>query len=334
MKDKRSLRPNNEEKLGIPMSEEIFIRMGKNPIYETMKNIGLAPREVEYQVYQAVSKSFAEWFDELYLFSGKKADIQFINYGDTELVYVLKYGGEKFTMLIGQPQTPMGQIKQEAELLQKYAKNDSKSVVAPLRYFVAASPFLDEEKDYFRQFKKEAFITSYHNQARCIASDKHLGYGIYVPEPEYHFEPFTHEESEIVCACMVAKLVMLYDQKTKSGISACKLGGGDFILDKEWDREHINATNTLQNMKLTAARQEIKCSLEEYITILRRELGQRTYYSNEEERDQNIIVNHKNRSGMTSSAIEKGIAVGLSLRNTKSKTTKKSWLPNPTPTKK
>lgn len=63
-------------------------------------------------------------------------------------------------------------------------------------------------------------------------------------------------------------------------------------------------------------------------------MGQRTYYSNEEERDQNIIVNHKNRSGMTSLAIEKGIAVGLSLRNTKSKTTKKSRLPNPTPTKK
>lgn len=130
----------------------------------------------------------------------------------------------------------------------------------------------------------------------------------------YRFEKFSERESEVVCACMIAKLVSLYDDKTQSGIAACKLGGGDFMLEKEWDRENITASNTLKHMKLIACREEVHCSFEKYISLIRHEFGQKTYYASEELRDKSVLINHKARVGMTSSAIEAGIAIGRKLR--------------------
>lgn len=301
------------EKLGIPTTEKDYIKIVDSPMYYEPIRKGLNPRDIEYQVYQSVSKKVAEWFEEMYLQTGEKADIQFINYGDTELVYVIGYGDKKYTMLIGQPSVARGKIKQEAELLKKYAAIDRATVVAPLAYYPVISPYNNEKKDYFRSFYKEAYITPYHMQARCVASQED-GFGIYVPEPNYHFEKFSKAESDLVCSCMIAKLVYMYDAKTKAGISACKLGGGDFILSKEWDREHLDAVDTLKNMKLIAAREEVHCTLDDYISLLKSEFSKKTYYATESARDKSILVNHKARVGMNPEAIDKGIAVGLKLR--------------------
>lgn len=297
---------NMDDKLGIP-TENMFEEMAY------IKNTKAAPKAIELKIYKSMTKSVAQWFDEMYLFSGVPADIKFINYGDTELVYVLTYGDKRFTLLFGQPIVPEGEIKKEAELLKKYARIDRQTVVSPLKYYSVGQTYFDEKIDYCHTFKKEAYITPYFMQARCVASQED-GFGIYVPEPEYHFEKFSENESEIVCACMLAKLISLYDEKNKSGISACKLGGGDFMLDKEWDRENLTAPNTLKHMKLIAARDEVHCSLEDYIMLIIQEFGKKTYYKTEAQRDKKILLNHKARVGMTNSAIKKGIAMGLELR--------------------
>lgn len=301
MEDKR------EESLGIPLDERL-----KETVY--IKSSKKAPKSLELKIYQSMTKSVAEWFDDMYVHSGKTADIKFINYGDTELVYVLTYGEKRYTLLFGQPIVPEGGIRREVDLLRKYASIDKQTVVAPIEYYSVGQAYLDEKTDYFHSFKKEAYITPYFMQTRCVASQDD-GFGIYVPEPEYHFEKFSDKEREIVCACMIAKLISLYDERNKTGISACKLGGGDFMLDKDWNRENITTADTLKHMKLIAAREEIHCTLEEYIKRVTTEFAKRTYYSCEAERNPNILINHKARVGMSESSIKKGIALGLELRN-------------------
>ena len=105
--------------------------------------------------------------------------IQFINYGKTELVYVLtEPNGERVTILTKQPAVEFGKIKQEAQNLRDLKQVDKK-VVAPI--------------DYFRHGGQELYVTPYINQARCVASDG--SWGMYIPEPFYRFESFTNENA-------------------------------------------------------------------------------------------------------------------------------------------
>ncbi|MBR2301010.1 MAG: hypothetical protein IKA41_03560, partial [Bacteroidaceae bacterium] len=60
---------------------------------------------------------------------------------------------------------------------------------------------------------------------------------MYIPEPFYRFEGFTREQEQVVNSCMIAKLVSLYDFEKGQGIASCKLGGGDFMLPKGWEKE-------------------------------------------------------------------------------------------------
>ncbi len=270
----------------------------------------------EFVVMQSMTKYVAEQFAIRQGLNARSAKVQFINYGDTELVFVLSYGTKRYTLLFGQPIAPPGAVKKEAALLKQYAKLDSETVVAPIKYF----PLKQYRhwgvmgQDLSHQFEKEAYVTPYLHQARCIASQEGVGFGVYVPEPEYKFVPFTPRESEYVCACMIAKLVSLYDSERKAGISACKLSGGDFVLEKKWNKDKLDALDTLNCMKLTAARDEVHCTIDEYVDLIRKEFGKVTHYTTEEERDKSIIINHKSHFGMTRSAIEKGIIMGLELR--------------------
>jgi hypothetical protein len=106
---------------------------------------------------------------------------------------------------------------------------------------------------------------------------------------------------------MIALLLRLHDGRV--GIAAAKLGGGDFILEKEWDSLEFSVDNTLRCMKLIAARDTVEVGRDEYVQIIRREFVKRTYYEDEDERDKSVIVNWKARVPMTEAAIEMGIQI-------------------------
>ena len=61
---------------------------------------------------------------------------------------------------------------------------------------------------------------------------------------------------------MVALLVKMYDEKTKSGLSECRLDGGDFMLEKGFEDENLSFDNILKRMKLIAARNLVQMNLD------------------------------------------------------------------------
>lgn len=227
------------------------------------------------------------------------ASIKFINYGDTELVYVIDELGNKRTLLVGQPNVKFGTVKIEYDNLQKLYKQNSSLVVCP--------------SIYFSHQDREAYVTPYFNQARCIATQE-IGWGAYIPEPDYHFKRYSLEDEYVICTAIIANLITLYDEQEKLGLASCKIGGGDFILEKEWDRESHSMENTLHRMHLIAARELISIELPGYINLLRNEFSKNTYYKKLAEKDPNILVNLKNRYPMMKESIEDGIALGLKLR--------------------
>ena len=220
-------------------------------------------------------------------------NLEFINYGKTQLVYVLtEKSGKRVTLLIKQPAVRFGDVKEEMVNLLELKKKDN-NVVAPIDYFT-----LDDQ---------ELYVTPYINQARCIAS--YGTWGMYIPEPIYRFESFTKEQESIVNTCMIAKLVSLYDHEKQEGICSCKIGGGDFMLPKGWELENPTIENTLNNLYLIAARKKINCSYMEYLEILRNEFSRATIT----ELQENLIINLRGRVSMDISDIEAGIKLGEKL---------------------
>lgn len=228
--------------------------------------------------------------------------IEFINYGDTQQVYVLTANGKQWSVLVTQPGASFGIGKTEFDNLRTISINNPGVIVKPEYYF--------EEND------KELYIAPYIYQARCIASQEH-GYGVYVPEPYYRFETFPSEISKTVNTCMIANLIKLYDEDSQRGLGACKIGGGDFILVKNWDKSDMSIDSTLDSMKLIAAREMIPMSIAEYEQQLLKEFSERTYYKRLEDRDPRILINHKNRVPMTHDEICAGIELGKQLRKMK-----------------
>lgn len=233
-------------------------------------------------------------------FQGRNKRLQFINYGDTQLVYVLMVGERKYTLLLGQPVTEFGTVKREYDNLRKLGKQNE-GVVVPTHYF----------KDSTNT--RELYVTPYLYQARCIACDD-FGWGVYVPEPEYHFRPFSEAEKRVINSTMIAMLISLYDDKNNLGLAACKIGGGDFILEKGYENEALTHENILKRMKLIAARELEMMNLDEYIKRVRDEFSRSTYYEIEAQRDASIIINRKCRMPMTQEEIDAGIALGMKLR--------------------
>lgn len=234
----------------------------------------------------------------------KDINVEFINYGHTELVYVMTVKNQDmYTILVKQPKVEQGQLKEEYDNLHRLRKLDN-MIVVPTKY-------MSFDDDYC---KGEAFMTPYMYQARCIGSD--VNWGIYVPEPFYRFENFNDEQRFFVNMAMIAKLVYLYDDVNKQGIGSCKLGGGDFILPKGWEEEEPCQWYTLSSMYLTAARKMIDCSLEQYLDILRDEFSRATI----QEDQSTLLVNHRGRVAMSVEEIEEGIDLGLKLRRSREAT--------------
>lgn len=193
----------------------------------------------------------------------------------------------------------MGETKEEYDNLKQLSKKYPGLVINPINYF---------QNKY-----REAYLTPYIYQARCIASDPQ-GYGAYVPDPYYHFDNFSDDDTYEICKVMIANLIRLYDTELNLAIAQCKIGGGDFILEKEYDNDIHNEQNTLKRMHLIAARKLINIELKEYIKLIKKEFSQKTYYKNQDQRDPNIIINLKNRFPMSRDAIEDGIKLGLKLQ--------------------
>lgn len=234
-------------------------------------------------------------------FKGGRQKLQFINYGDTELVYVLNVDDKKYAILVNQPHTKFGVVKKEYDNLIELVKKFPNYIIAPYYYFK------DEET------KKELYIAPYVYQSRCIGVLEH-NWGEWVPEPDYHFRDYPEEQRIVINSCMIALLIKFYDGEKNLGIGACKIGGGDFMLEKGYENEEITQENILKRMKLIAAREFISISLDDYIIRIKEEFCKRTYYSTEEERDKSILINYKARAPMLTKDIQKGIELGLALR--------------------
>lgn len=220
--------------------------------------------------------------------------LEFINHGKTELVFLLTDGDKSYTILVKQPGVRYGDIEKEKDNLLTLKEKDD-MVVAPI--------------DYYTLGDQELYVTPYINQARCIAS-KYF-WGIYIPEPFYRMQKFTDKQESIVHICMIAKLISLYDINKGEGIAKVKLGGGDFMLPKGWEEDEPTVDNTLNNLYLIAAREMIKCSLDDYIELIRCEYKKATI-------DKDVIINIGGRIPMKDEDIEEGISLGLRLLGLKS----------------
>ncbi len=257
------------------VEDEIYLEWQKDPceIQKVQNNISigwfhcgyLEVNEIQnkYNEYEKIQKFLQEYINRYSEIVGvpiNDLELEFINYGKTELVYVLaEKSGKKTTLLVKQPIVEFGKVKQEAKNL-LILNQSHKNIVAPI--------------DYFKLGDQELYATPYINQARCIASDD-LGWGMYVPEPFYRFVPFTEEQAKIVTSCMIAKLISYYDFTNHEGIISCKLGGGDFMLPKGWETEKPTIENTLENLYLISARDKIKCSFESYIRLIKNEFSKK-----------------------------------------------------------
>ncbi len=219
--------------------------------------------------------------------------MEFINYGSTELVFVLKIDDiPKYTCLVGQPSLKYGDVKREAQYLKELKKVDN-SVVAPI--------------DYFTDGEHELFVTPYIYQTRCVASSDGE-WGIYIPEPNYRFQTFSDPQRKVVNTCMIAKLVSLFNATTSEGIACAKLGGGDFMLKKGWEKGQPTIENALESLYLIACRNKIKCSLEEYIETIKKEFNKTSINKD------GFKINNRARAPMTDEEINAGIELGLKLR--------------------
>ena len=284
----------NEEPLGIPSSGFEYMKMKKED----------ADWRERLDKFLDIRKFISDVVNTNTMpeFQGENKTVQFINYGDTELVFVFNVENRKYTLLVGQPSTEFGQVRAEYENLRRLGENYNENIVVPLRYF-------SNEKDL------ELYVTPYLYQARCIGIEE-KDWGMWVPEPEYHFQDFSKENREIINSSMIAMLIKFFDDKNNLGIGACHIGGGDFVLQKGFEKREITYENILKNMKLIAARSFISSSLDEYVNRIKQEFSKRTYYKTENQRDKSILINYKCKMPMTLEEIKNGIELGYELRAT------------------
>ena len=233
---------------------------------------------------------------EIIEFNSDNIDVRFINYGETQLVFVVTVDNSKqYTLLINQPATKYGVGKNEFDILNKLNQLDSELVIKPMYYF--------------KNGRYEAYMTPYYYQARCVGVET-TQWGIWIPEPEYHFEIFNENDRKVINSAMVAMLIKLYDEENSKGIAKCRLDGGDFMLLKGFENNEISFENITNHLKLIAARELVSINLADYIDKIRAEL---TNQGNNE-----LVITGKNlRQRFTNEEIETGIEMGLKLRKQK-----------------
>ena len=184
----------------------------------------------------------------------KDMKIKFINWGHMEVIYVLDNGQRKYTLVMGQPSLEYGKVKSEYDNLKILSKNNE-DVVSPLLYY--GSP----------KYNREIYMTPYYYQARCISYlDEKLG--VYVPEPDYHFEEFNGYKKDIIEEAITAKIISLYNLGTHVGINDFSISSGDFILERGFEDTINNVNSVFNDMKVIAARSLVNMSLDDYIDLI------------------------------------------------------------------
>lgn len=81
------------------------------------------------------------------------------------------------------------------------------------------------------------------------------------------------------------------------------------MLPKGWEEYEPTIENTLNELYLIAAREKVKCSFDEYISIIRDEFSRATIDENQE----NLIINLRGRVPMQIEDIESGIELGKTI---------------------
>ena len=257
------------------------------------------PEQNEKEEFKKVNDFISEFISKTDIeeLKGKK-DIKFINYGDTQLVFVITINEEKqYALLLNQPKTEAGQGLEEYNNLINLNKNHPDIVIKPLKYYVSPS-----------NPQQELYITPYYFKARCVGVNE-KDWGKWIPEPKYHFKDFNQIERKIINKCMIALVVKLYDEKNKKGISKWRFDGGDFMLLKGFEKEEINEENILKKLLLISARKLITIELNEYIDKMKIELK-----NGLKEEDEKIIIGKNLRCPFSEEEIEEGIKFGMNLR--------------------
>ena len=257
------------------------------------------PQQNKKEEFKKVNDFISEFISKTDIeeLKGKK-DIKFINYGDTQLVFVVTINEEKqYALLLNQPKTQAGQGLEEYNNLINLNKNHPDIVIKPLKYYVNPS-----------NPQQELYITPYYFKARCVGVNE-KDWGIWIPEPNYHFKDFNQTERKIINKCMIALVVKLYDEKNKKGISKWRFDGGDFMLLKGFEKEVINEENILKKLLMISARKLITIELNEYIDRMKIELK-----NGLKEEDEKIIIGKNLRCPFSEEEIEEGIKFGMNLR--------------------
>ena len=226
------------------------------------------------------------------MFKHKNVNISFLNYGRTQIVLLAEIDKDKqYTLVVNQPAVPYGTGRKEYDNLKQLNVVDTELVIKPITYVTNQ--------------KQELYITPYYHQARCIGVDT-TEWGVWVPEPNYHFKKFTEHERKIVNVSMVAALVKLYDTEKQIGIVKCRLDGGDFMLLKGYEDCPLTYQNLNQHLKLIAARELSHMSIETYLGRLKQELS-----NNNLKESELMIIGRTLRQPLTAEEIDIGIELGL-----------------------
>ena len=257
-------------------------------------------KEIEFKEIEKFL-NFILQTDTIPIFKSKHSKrIEFINYGRTQLVFVITIDElQQFAILISQPCAEEDQVKKEYENLLKLSKNNP-NVIKPITFFV------DPNKP-----NRQAYVTPYIYQARCIGICD-TEWGMWKPDPEYHFEISNKKLKHTINVCMIALLISFYNEDEKTGVSKIRLDGDDFMLKKGFENLEINNENIINNMIFIAARNLINIEFNEYKNILKKELL-RSY----SDKDTDKIIVSRLKSPMTQNEIDEGINYGIFLKENK-----------------
>lgn len=233
-----------------------------------------------------------------FIWTNKISPLRFINWGYTGLVYVMRIGNQMFAITINQPSAPFQTIDQEYHNLVEFGNKHPNDVVKPEYHY--SNPNLGFS----------LYISPYIDKARCISNNP-KGWGIFIPEPRYRFRRYSPKAQKELLPCLIAKLILLYDDDNKKGIASCKTIDGDFMLDKRIDYEDFNTNNIMNRLKLVSIRDTINVSLDEYKDLIRTEFSTLP--------QDGFLINTRSEAPIPITDIEKGIEIGLSARENNNK---------------
>ncbi len=286
---------NHEIKYGphlFPEGPLYYIRSNERDIHEVHNEIMLS-------FVNALNKnqegSIAQ---QIEIKNSDELQLSFINYGNTELVYLLTVNKEKYTILINQPHIDKAIIKNQFQNLCRLHTNDS-------RFIVNAHSFFEEDR-------YAMYLTEYINNALCVGNEKPNMLGVWNPLPYYHFEEFNKATSDLVNISRIAHLVNLYDDVNQMGISKTQISGNDFMLTQ--DTDFLDLQSIIENTRIIGARESISISFEHYIKLIKEEFQVGTSRTDFDVLSGRIKINHHSKMSISKELINEGIEQGYLLR--------------------